>query len=83
MTIFHIAGDWSDNGYLAGRDRLPIEVHPDGKITDPNPLAFPDDELYCRQYGQDCPIITNGIWEFMIDTSELARVGLTPTQMIV
>jgi hypothetical protein len=82
MAIYHIAGDWSEHGYLAGRDRLPIDVHADGKITDPDTRAYPLDELYCRQYGNDCPIITNGVWEFMVDPDELTRIGVTPTQMI-
>jgi hypothetical protein len=77
MAIFHIAGDWSENGFLAGRDLLTIEVQADGSITDPvddMPISF-------QQWGRDCPIITNGCWEFMVDTSEMTRIGLVPTQM--
>ena len=82
MARYSIAGDWSDNGYLAGRDRLPIEVHADGRITDPDARAWPDDRLHLRQYGNDCPVITNGVWAFMVDPSELTRVGIVPEQMI-
>jgi hypothetical protein len=39
--------------------------------------------LFVRQYGSDCPILTNGCWEFWPDESDLTRLGIVPTQMIV
>jgi hypothetical protein len=75
-----IQGDWLHNGYLAGREPLIIEIDVDGGLHDPRDPA--DEPLRCEQWGLDSPVITNGCWTFAPDDGELARIGVTPVQMI-
>ena len=81
MATKLIRGDWTDgNGYIDNLNRsqqLRVDLA-GGKLSD----AETGEDLYCRQYGGDCPIITNGVWEFWPDESELHRLGLVPVQMI-
>jgi len=80
MATKVIRGDWTDGrGYIDNLNRSPhLRVDLDGgKLTD----AETGETLHCRQYGGDCPIITNGVWEFRPDEAELIRLNLVPVQM--
>jgi hypothetical protein len=77
-----IHGDHCTNGYHDGvRGSYLVDIK-DGLIYEADgPCA--GDQLYVRQYGNDAPILTNGCWEFWPDQSDLDRLGIVPTQMIV
>jgi hypothetical protein len=83
MTSKMIKGDWMTDGYLGGRGMLHVDVDATGGLRDMDPACHSDDGLlYLRQYGSDCPVITNGCWTFAPDAAELTRLGLVPVQMI-
>jgi hypothetical protein len=74
----HIKGVYVDeSGFNAGRGMYLIEVAGD-RITD----VETGEALRCEQWGGDCPILTNGCWQFWPDESELARLLIVPVQMI-
>jgi len=82
MTIKHnIRGHWMDDGYVDCADVLSIEIEADGTIYDGSGRA-PNMPLRVEQWGEDCPIITNGCWTFAPDTDDLARAELVPVQMV-
>jgi len=73
-----IHGDHCVNGYLAGRGSYLIEIKGD-RIYD----TETGERLYLQQVGNDCPVLTNGCWEFWPDDSEMKRLGLVPTHIAV
>lgn len=77
-----IKGDWMKNGYLAGHDTLHLTIASDGTLTETYVPPLMEETLRCEQWGNDCPVITNGCWTFAPDNGELDRVGIVPRQMI-
>jgi hypothetical protein len=77
MVYKLILGDWCVNGYLKNRGSILLGIEKDRLIE-----VNYNEPVFCRQYGNDAPIITNGVWEFMPDNGELGRVGLVPQQML-
>jgi hypothetical protein len=66
-----------ENGFNNGRGIYLVDIA-DGRITD----AETRETLRLEQWGSDCPILTNGCWQFWPDDSELARLSIVPVQMI-
>lgn len=79
MAIRIIEGDFADNGYITDRAALRVLVDKTGALRDAD---FVDEPMWCRQYGADAPILTNGCWDFIPDAGELERCGIVPEQMI-
>lgn len=73
---YHCKGGY----HTEGRGCYLVEIV-GGRLYDTDSSAW-GDEVYVRQYGDDAPILTNGCWEFWPDDSDLARLGIVPTQMI-
>jgi hypothetical protein len=65
------------DGFHAGRGAYRVTIT-SGRIFD----ADFGEELFVQKWGNDAPILTNGVWEFWPDDADLDRLGLTPKQMI-
>lgn len=69
-----IKGDWLEDGFLQGRERLVVEMV-NGRMTDP----IYGDEFYLEDRGVGCCAVIRsvvGAWEFAPDESEIVRLGL-------
>lgn len=77
-----IRGYHCTNGYHdGGRGSYLVDVR-DGRLFSPEGCGDQSGEVFVRRYGDDAPILTNGVWEFWPDEADLVRLGITPTQMI-
>lgn len=74
-----INGYYCTDGYGEGRGDYLVKIQ-GGRIFEAYGFG---EELFVRQYGSDCPILTNGCWEFWPDEDDLTRLGIVSTQMIV
>jgi hypothetical protein len=83
-TMAHkISGDFCTNGYYdGGRGAYFVELRAGRIFCAENRYGDDNGELFVRQYGNDAPILTNGVWEFWPDDVDLKRLGIVPTQMI-
>jgi hypothetical protein len=76
-----INGYYCTEGYHDGGRGVYLVDIKDGRIFEAEGPCY-GDELYVRRYGNDAPILTNGVWEFWPDETDLIRLSITPKQMI-
>ena len=70
-----IKGEWVERGFRQGRGQLLVEITPSGLIE--AEWGMP---LTRMHYRGDPVTISNGVWEFWPDDSELTRLGIVPVE---
>jgi len=70
-----ITGEYVERGFRKGRGYIFVEITPSGLVE--AELGMP---LTCMHYRGDPVTISNSVWEFWPDDSELTRLGIVPVE---